>query len=107
MTAVCSAVHTKRINTLCGQNTEFLNVTADYMYSNHWAETFNTGSMTRIKRNFASVVVTVITGRYCQVLQAMQPHLSTTQEGAFKARLFSLHPHTIPLFSCLSANGIV
>jgi len=25
--AVCSQIHTKPINTLCGQNTEFLNVT--------------------------------------------------------------------------------
>ena len=25
--AVCSAIHTKHINTLCGQNVEFLNVT--------------------------------------------------------------------------------
>jgi len=24
--AVCSQIHTKRINTLCGQNVEFLNV---------------------------------------------------------------------------------
>ena len=26
--AVCSEIHTKHTNTLCGQNTEFLNVTA-------------------------------------------------------------------------------
>ena len=36
--------------------------------------------------NVASVVVTVITGRYRQVLQAIQPHLSPTQEGTFKAQ---------------------
>jgi len=35
--AVCSQIHTKHINTLCGQNTEFLNVTAGGTYSNHWA----------------------------------------------------------------------
>ena len=26
--AVCSEIHTKHLNTLCGQNTEFLNVKA-------------------------------------------------------------------------------
>jgi hypothetical protein len=53
------------------------------MYNNHWAETFNTGSTARIK-SVTSVVVTVITGQYFQVLQAIQPHLSPTQEGTFK-----------------------
>ena len=28
ITAVCSQIHTKHINTLCGQNVEFVNVTA-------------------------------------------------------------------------------
>ena len=31
--AVCSQIHTKHINTLCGQNTEFLNVKAGGTYS--------------------------------------------------------------------------
>ena len=31
--AVCSQIHTKHINTQCGQNTEFLNVTAGGTYS--------------------------------------------------------------------------
>jgi hypothetical protein len=35
--AVCSQIHTKHINTLCGQNTVFLNVTAGGTYSDHWA----------------------------------------------------------------------
>ena len=35
--AVCSQIHTKHINTLCGQNAEFLNVTAGGIYSDHWA----------------------------------------------------------------------
>ena len=30
--AVCSQIHTKHLNTTCGQNVELLNV----MYSNHW-----------------------------------------------------------------------
>ena len=31
--AVCSEIHTKHINTLCGQNVEFLNVTPGGSYS--------------------------------------------------------------------------
>ena len=34
--AVCSQIHTKHINTLCGQNIELLNVTAGGTYSDHW-----------------------------------------------------------------------
>jgi hypothetical protein len=35
--AVCSEIHTKHINTLCGQNVELLNVTPGGTHSNHWA----------------------------------------------------------------------
>jgi hypothetical protein len=35
--AVCSEIHTKHINTLCGQNVEFVNVEHGGTYSNHWA----------------------------------------------------------------------
>jgi hypothetical protein len=35
--AVCSEIHTKHINTLCGQNVELLNVKPGGTYSNHWA----------------------------------------------------------------------
>jgi len=30
-------IHTKHINTLCGQNVELLNVKPGGTYSNHWA----------------------------------------------------------------------
>jgi len=33
----CSEIHTKDINTLCGQNVELLNVKLGGTYSNHWA----------------------------------------------------------------------
>jgi hypothetical protein len=33
--AVCSEIHIKHINTLCGQNVEFVNVKLDNTYSNH------------------------------------------------------------------------
>jgi hypothetical protein len=35
--AVCSQIHTKHINTLCGQNVEFLSVKPGGTYSDHWA----------------------------------------------------------------------
>jgi hypothetical protein len=35
--AVCSEIRTKHINTLCGQNVEFVNVKPDGTYSNRGA----------------------------------------------------------------------
>jgi hypothetical protein len=35
--AVCSEIHTKHINTLCGQNVELWNVKLGGTYSDHWA----------------------------------------------------------------------
>ena len=35
--AVCSEIHTKHINTVCGQSVEFVNVVRIGTYSNHWA----------------------------------------------------------------------
>jgi hypothetical protein len=35
--AVCSQIHTKHINTLCGQNVKFFNVLPGGTYSDHWA----------------------------------------------------------------------
>jgi hypothetical protein len=35
--AVCSEIHTKHINTLCGQNGELLNVKPCGTHSDHWA----------------------------------------------------------------------
>ena len=35
--AVCSEIHTKHINTVCGQNVELLNVKAGGTYSEHCA----------------------------------------------------------------------
>jgi hypothetical protein len=33
--AVCSEIHTKHVNTLCGQNIEFVNVKPGSAYSNY------------------------------------------------------------------------
>jgi hypothetical protein len=35
--AVCSEIHTKHINTLCGQNVELVDVKPGGTYTNHWA----------------------------------------------------------------------
>ena len=35
--AVCSEIHKKHINTLCGQKTELLNVRVGGTYTDHWA----------------------------------------------------------------------
>jgi len=35
--AVFSQIHTKHINTLCGQNVDFVNVKIGGIYSDHWA----------------------------------------------------------------------
>jgi len=35
--AVCSEIHTKHINTVCGQNVELLDVTPGGTYSDHCA----------------------------------------------------------------------
>jgi hypothetical protein len=43
ITAVCSEIHTKHINTLCGQNVELMNVKPGGTWSNHWALNENEG----------------------------------------------------------------
>jgi len=35
--AVCSEIHTKHLNTLCGQNVDIANVKTGGTYSDHWA----------------------------------------------------------------------
>jgi hypothetical protein len=35
--AVCSQIHTKHINTLCGQNVEFVDIKPGGSYSDHCA----------------------------------------------------------------------
>jgi len=48
--AVCSQIHTKHINTVRGQNAEFVNVKPGGTYSDHWAELYvNIQSVPRSK----------------------------------------------------------
>ena len=37
ITAICSQIHIKHINTVCGQNVELLNVKPGGTYSDQWA----------------------------------------------------------------------
>ena len=46
--AVCSEIHTKHINTLCGQNVEFVSVDLDGTYSDHWALKVSLNSLTML-----------------------------------------------------------
>jgi hypothetical protein len=39
MIAVCSQIHTKYVNTMCGQNVEFVSVKHLGTYSDQWAKT--------------------------------------------------------------------
>ena len=39
--AVCSAIHTKHINTLCGQNVELLNFETHVLWSNYQTSAFS------------------------------------------------------------------
>ena len=47
--AVCSQIHTKHINTMCGQNVELLNVKPGGTYSDHFAVHIVTTGLYRSK----------------------------------------------------------
>ena len=55
--AVCSEIHTKHINTLCGQNVELLNAQSDGTYSNHWATEGEVAAVVIAKRHVQSLFV--------------------------------------------------
>jgi hypothetical protein len=57
--AVCSEIHTKHINTLCGQNVEFVIVKPGGTYNNHWALKERTKRLNNFPQNinFSSSVV--------------------------------------------------
>jgi len=65
--AVHSQIHTKHINTVCGQNVELLNVTLNGTCSDHWA---SGGKRCRSHHQSAGLPVP---GR-CQSVPAMQYH---------------------------------
>jgi hypothetical protein len=48
--AVCSEIHTKHINTLCGQNLAVVNVKPGGAYSNHWALKVNLLQVTLLRK---------------------------------------------------------
>jgi hypothetical protein len=56
--AVCSEIHTKHINTLCGQNVEFVNE-LNGAYSNNW----NKQQCETFIPQYANVIASIV-GRY-------------------------------------------
>ena len=48
--AVCSEIHTKHINTLCGQNGELLNVKPSATFSDQWPLNFALEQTTKAQR---------------------------------------------------------
>jgi len=53
--AVCSDIHTKHINTLCGQNVEFLNVKPGGTYSDHCTVHIVTTGLQRVQFKISSL----------------------------------------------------
>ena len=56
--AVCSQIHTKHTNTLCGQNVEFGNVKPGGAYSDHWYEIYIKIQSVPRSKHFFSVIKT-------------------------------------------------
>jgi hypothetical protein len=52
--AVCSQIHTKHINTLCGQNVELLSVKPGGSYSDHWTVRLNEHSKSYPLQSFVA-----------------------------------------------------
>jgi hypothetical protein len=53
--AVCSQIHIKHINTVCGQNVKLLSVKPGGTYSNHWTVkgSYLAGSLYYLHRAFS------------------------------------------------------
>ena len=54
--AVCSQIHTKHVNTLCGLNVEFFNGKPGGTYDNHWALNLKGYINRKISQTNAAVV---------------------------------------------------
>jgi len=80
--AVCSQIHTKHINTLCGQNVEFSNVEIGGAYSNHWAfktRPFLFRSASSKTTFFYKLLVTYGYGFTCRAVNIQTRHILPTQ----------------------------
>ena len=66
--AVCSEIHTKHINTLCGRNVGFVNVKPDGTYSNHWVLQVYKFTANGLHQTVISVSVSVCVFRRCSLL---------------------------------------
>jgi len=67
---ICSEIHKKHINTLCGQNVVFLNIKTDGINSYHWS--LNNILMIQIYQVFTPVVnqrMVFLSHKPCSVLR--------------------------------------
>jgi hypothetical protein len=117
--AVCSEIHTKHINTLCGQNVEFVNVTPGGTYSNRWVLRLrnaegNAEGLTVVPVILGWLLYTVLLvtrlydGLYRSVTVTMQrtvPHGGSIWIS--KCDDTTLTVYNRPVCSCSSANNIV
>ena len=58
--AVCSQIHTKHINTLCGQNVELLNFETRDLWSNHL--TFSIFRLFPLRKNWSGILASDVSG---------------------------------------------
>ena len=85
--AVCSEIHTKHINTVCGQNVEFVNVKPVVNIVKHRLEKVNTSSVQNISILFP--VSSVVKTGFRPVLEPV----NTLPEIKLKSRFFNCPPN--------------
>ena len=69
--AVCSQIHTAHINTLCGQDVEFVDIKPGGLYSDHWA---SDGSVSA--RSWRNKTVNVRQEIWIESLEIRKSHFS-------------------------------
>jgi len=55
--AVCSQIHTKHMNTLCGQNVELMNVKLGGTFSAHWSLKFTLEQATKAQSGSRGIAI--------------------------------------------------
>ena len=99
--AVCSQVHTKHTNTLCGLNVELLNVKLSNTYSNHWALNC-CKSIRRTLRTFSGINQAMITSKADSC--CIQLHEESTRASAGRSLAFREHPALLSLQQTLRCS---
>jgi hypothetical protein len=65
--AVCSEIHTKHINTVCGRNVEGLTVKPGGTYSDHWA--------LQAEQHALDTAQNTLSLAHCQITTNIGPHV--------------------------------